>query len=44
MQLTTSIWFAVDNIDLLEDTPNGQNTFHGTAIVINQRNVDGNKN
>ena len=35
------IWFAVDNIDLLEDTPNGQNTFHGTVIVINQRNVDG---
>ena len=36
-----NIWFAVDNIDLLEDTPNGQNTFHGTVIVINQRNVDG---
>ena len=36
-----NIWFAVDNIDLLEDTPNRQNTFHGTVIVINQRNVDG---
>ena len=36
-----NIWFAVDNIDLLEDTPTGQNTFHGTVIVINQRNVDG---
>ena len=36
-----NIWFAVDNIDLLEDTPNRQNTFHGTVIVINRRNVDG---
>ena len=36
-----NIWFAVDNIDLLEYTPTGQNTFHGTVIVINQRNVDG---
>ena len=32
-----STWFAVDNIDLLEDTPYGQNTFHGTVIVLNQR-------
>ena len=30
-------WFAIDNIDLLEDTPTGQNKFHGTIIVINQR-------
>ena len=36
-----NIWFAVDNIDLLEDTPNRQNTFHGTVIVINQKNLDG---
>ena len=36
-----NIWFAVDNIDLVEDTPNGQNTFHGTVIVTNQRNVGG---
>ena len=36
-----NIWFAVDNIDLLEDTPNRQNIFHGTVIVINQRNVNG---
>ena len=36
-----NIWFAVDNIDLLEDTPTGQNTFHGTVIVINQRAEDG---
>jgi len=34
------IWFAVDNIDLLEDTPTGQNTFHGTVIVLNQRAED----
>ena len=36
-----NIWFAVDNIDLLEDTPTGQNTFHGTVVVINQQAVDG---
>ena len=36
-----NIWFAVDNIDLLEDTPTGQNTFHGTVIVINQRAEEG---
>ena len=36
-----NIWFAIDNIDLLEDTPTGQNTFHGTVIVINQRAEDG---
>ena len=30
-------WFAIDNIDLLEDLPMGQNTFYGTIIVINQR-------
>ena len=34
-------WFAIDNIDLLEDTPTGQNTFHGTIIVINQREENG---
>ena len=28
-----NIWFAIDNIDLLEDTPTGQNTFHGTVIA-----------
>ena len=32
-----NVWFALDNIDLLEDTPYGQNTFHGTLIVLNQR-------
>ena len=34
-------WFAVDNIDLLEDIPTGQNTFHGTVIVINQQDEGG---
>ena len=28
-----SIFFAVDNIDFLEDTFDGQNTLHGTAMV-----------
>lgn len=32
-----NVWFAVDNIDLIEDTPYGQNTFHGTVIVLNER-------
>lgn len=36
-----NVWFAVDNIDLLEDTPTGQNTFHGTVIVMNQQDEDG---
>ena len=36
-----NIWFAINNIDLLEDTPTGQNTFHGTVIGINQRAEDG---
>ena len=36
-----NIWFAIDNIDLLEDTPTGQETFHGTVIVINQLAKDG---
>jgi len=36
-----NIWFAVDNIDLMEDTPTGQKTFHGTIVVINQRAVGG---
>ena len=35
-------WFAIDNIDLLEDTPTDQNTFHGTLVVINQRGENGN--
>ena len=32
-----SIWFAIDNIDFLEDAPSGQGTFHGTVIVLFQR-------
>ena len=40
-KMGVNIWFAVDNIDLLEDPPTWQNAFHGTVIVINQRNVDG---
>lgn len=36
-----NIWFAVNNIDHLEDTPTGQNTFHGTVIVLNQHAEDG---
>ena len=36
-----NIWSAVDNIDLLEDTPTGQHTFHGTVIVLNQCAEDG---
>lgn len=26
------VFFAIDNIDFAEDTPNGKRTFHGTAI------------
>ena len=36
-----NIWFAVDNIDLFEDTPTIQNMFRGTVIVIIQRAEDG---
>ena len=36
-----NIWFAIDNINLLEDTPTGQNKFYGTVIVIKQREEDG---
>ena len=32
-----NVWSAIDNIYLLEDTPYGQNTFHGALIVLNQR-------
>ena len=41
MKKGVNVWFAVDNIDLLEDTPTGQNTFHGTVVVMNQRDQDG---
>ena len=36
-----SLFFAVDNIDFLEATCDGQNTLHGTVIVVNQ--TDSNK-
>ena len=29
-------WFALDNIDFLEDTASGKNTLHGTGIVMYQ--------
>ncbi len=32
----TSVFFAIDNIDFLEDTCYGQNTLHGTVVVMNQ--------
>ena len=35
------LWFAVDNIDFLECTAYGQNTLHGTILVLFQRNEDG---
>ena len=31
-----NVYFAVDNIDFLEDTAFGQNTTHGTVMVIFQ--------
>ena len=32
-----TLYFAIDNIDFQEDTAYGQNTLHGTILVINQR-------
>lgn len=34
--------FAVDNLDFAEDTPDGKNTFHSTAMAIYQRQEPGN--
>lgn len=31
------VFFAVDNVDFAEDTPDGRRTFHGTAMAIYQR-------
>ena len=31
------IFFAVDNVDFAEDTPDGKNTFHVTAMAIYER-------
>ncbi|CAB3995713.1 Hypothetical predicted protein [Paramuricea clavata] len=33
-------FFAIDNIDFLECTPDGQNTLHGTIIVVNQGKIE----
>ena len=38
-----SIWFTIDNIDVLEDTPSGQGIFHGTVIVVFQRAIPGDR-
>ncbi|CAH3182528.1 unnamed protein product [Porites lobata] len=35
------VFFAVDNVDFAEDTPDGKNTFHGTAMAIYQRREPG---
>ena len=37
------VFFAVDNVDFSEDTPDGKNTFHGTAMAIYQRCQPGDK-
>ena len=31
------VFFAVDNVDFAEDTPDGKRTLHGTAMAIYQR-------
>ena len=36
-------WFAIDNIDLLGNTPSGMNTLHGTAISMYQEKVQDEK-
>ena len=36
-----SICFVVDNIDFLEATCDGQNTLHGTVVVVNQEYTNG---
>ena len=33
-------WFAIDNIDFLEQTPTGMNTLHGTAIAMYQQKTE----
>ena len=37
----TQVFFAVDNVDFAEDTPDGKNTFHGKAMAIYQRQEPG---
>ena len=31
------VYFAIDNIDFSEDTPDGKLTLHGTAMTIYQK-------
>ncbi len=35
-----SIFLVADNVDFLENTPDGQNTLQGTILAINQNNFD----
>ena len=35
------VHFAIDNVDFLEDTPDGGNTLHGTVMVTYQKCDDG---
>ena len=35
-----SVFFAIDNVDFLEDTPTGKDTLHGTAIVMYQKEIE----
>ena len=37
LQKNMHIFFAADNIDFLEDTPDGKQTFHGTVITVFQQ-------
>ena len=37
------LMFAIDNIDFTEDTPFGQNSTHGTVVVIFQEDIEGEK-
>ena len=31
------VFFAIDNIDFSEDTPDGRRTLHGTGMAINEK-------
>ena len=37
MVLGKFIYFAIDNLDFSEDTPDGKRTLHGTVTAISQR-------
>ena len=34
------VFFAIDNVDFSEDTPDGKRTFQGTAMAVYQRSED----